>query len=246
MKVGVFKFSSCDGCQLAFFDIAEDLLKIKDIEILYFLEAQSINKDVFLDVSFVEGSISTKEEQDRINKIREKSKYVVAIGSCAVSGGIQSARNFQEFENVYKQVYRIYKDEGILERSMPISDFIKVDYSIKGCPINKYELVELLTCIMLNKTPNINNAPVCLECKRKGNPCLLIIGRPCLGPITADGCGALCPSFSRGCYGCYGPFPDANIQALKGLFMESGWDIEEFIKTGFNSYNVIFRDKLWR
>lgn len=233
MKIGVFKFSSCDGCQLAFFDIADKLLENSHINIKYFLEAQSENQYESFDVSFVEGSVSTQEEIERIVDIRKKSKYVVAIGACAVSGGIQSIRNFLDFNLV--------SHEDILKESRPLSDYIMVDYYVRGCPINGLEVIEIVSSILLNKTPNINKNSVCLECKAKGNVCLFVLGNPCLGPITASGCGAICPSFKRGCYGCFGPLENANIDSMKALFKDNGWDFDEFILSSFNAYHPYYR-----
>lgn len=246
MRVGVFKFSSCDGCQLAFFDVLKELLKNREIQIEFFLEAQSINKFDTFDVSFVEGSVSTEEEEERIRQIRESSRYLVSIGACAVSGGIQSIRNFLDFETVKNEVYNYIDLHNSLPTSRPISDYVKVDYEVRGCPINAFELVEIVTSILLNKSLTVNLNPVCVECKAKGNICILVLGSPCLGPITASGCGALCPSFKRGCYGCFGPLRGSNFESLKQIFRERGWDFQEFILSSFNSYNKNFRDEVWK
>ncbi|MCX7760227.1 MAG: Ni/Fe hydrogenase subunit delta [Hydrogenothermaceae bacterium] len=246
MKIGVFKFSSCDGCQLAFFDIAPEIINSEYIEISYFLEATSFNIYDRFDVAFVEGSISTREEEERIKDIRDRSKIVVAIGACAVSGGIQSARNFGNFEEIYSFTYRENYFKDINPLSKPISDFVSVDYTVRGCPVNAEEIIEIITSLLLNKTPHINESPVCIECKRKSIPCLLVMGSPCLGPITVDGCGALCPSLNRGCYGCFGPIKGANFESLRDLFKERGFNFEELIKTGFNAYNPYFRGVIWR
>lgn len=246
MKVGVFKFSSCDGCQLSIIDILEDLVKVKDIDILFFLEAQSNNEFTEFDISFIEGSISTKEEVERVKKIREKSKFVVSIGACAVSGGVQSNRNFLNFNDVKSYVYQDKNLEGVLENVFLVSYFINVDYEIRGCPISKDSVEDLISSLIINKPAETINYPVCLECKRKGNICLLILDKPCLGPITVGGCNALCPSFNRGCYGCYGPFKEAPVEILKNLFEEKNWDLEEFVKNSFNPINNVFVEKLWR
>lgn len=246
MKIGVFKFSSCDGCQLAFFDIVEEILKSREIEIDFFLEAQSKNTYDNFDVAFVEGSISTQEEIERIKDIRDRTKHLVAIGACAVSGGIQAIRNFLDFQSVKRNVYHAITHEDVLEMSRPVSDFVRVDYEVRGCPINGYELIEIITSILLNKTPNINHTPVCIECKLKGNPCVVVLGKPCIGPITASGCGAICPSFSRGCYGCFGPLPDSNIEGIKEIFNQNGWDFDEFVLSSFNTYNPYYKGVIWK
>lgn len=246
MKVGVFKFSSCDGCQLAFFDMVDKLLENRDIQIEFFLEAQSKNVYGDFDVSFVEGSISTQEEVERIKDIRSRSKVLVAIGACAVSGGIQAIRNFLDFKEVKHHVYQQISQDEVLNHSKPISDFVDVDYTVRGCPINSYEVVEIITSVLLNKTANINHTPVCIECKLKGNPCVMVLGKPCIGPITASGCGAICPSFSRGCYGCFGPLPNSNIDGMRNLFQQNNWDLDEFLLSSFNVYNPYYRGVLWK
>lgn len=246
MRIGVFKFSSCDGCQLAFFDMVEELLQNRDIQIDFFLEAQSNNSYEEFDIAFVEGSVSTEEEVEKIHDIRNRSKYLVAIGACAVSGGVQSIRNFMEFEDVKNYVYQTIPHTDILKQSKPISEFVKVDHAVRGCPINSFEIVETVTSIFLNKRPNLNQTPVCMECKLKGNHCLIILGRPCIGPITASGCGAICPSFSRGCYGCFGPLHEPNIEGMREVFRQNGWDLDEFILSSFNAYNPYYKDMIWR
>lgn len=238
MKVGVFKFSSCDGCQLAFFELEEDLLRLSQrVEIEYFLEASSKNFYGEFDLSFVEGSVSTQDEVERIKDIRERSKVLVAIGACATSGGIQSARNYEDYQSIYTSVY---KEEGkrTLEKSYPLSHWVKVDYQLPGCPINVGLLREFLSSVFLNKSPNIPSYSLCLECKRKLNPCVLVYkGVVCLGPITRAGCGALCPSFGRGCYGCYGPVDKPNVE---GLEKKLG-SLREALKVSFNAYNPAYR-----
>ncbi len=247
MKVGVFKFSSCDGCQLAFFDFEEELLRLSEIlSIEYFLEASSSNRWSYFDLAFVEGSVSTPEEEERIKRIRESSKLLIAIGACAVSGGIQSARNFQDFSKLYSSVYSEKYEVNHLSR--PISDFVKVDLEIRGCPIDKNSLKEVITAILHGRTPQVPNYPLCLECKRRGNPCVVVAyGLVCLGPITMAGCGALCPSYKRGCYGCYGPVGNPNLQALVEGYSRLGIcedTLKELLRVSFNGYNKNIREWL--
>ncbi|WP_457642464.1 NADH-quinone oxidoreductase subunit B family protein [Persephonella sp.] len=241
--IGVFKFASCDGCQLAFFDISDRLLKL-DIKIEYFLEAQSENIFNKFDIAFVEGSISTPQQEEKIKEIRKKSKKLITIGACADSGGIQSIRNFMDYEDVLKHVYPSPEYIKSLEKSKPISDYVEVDFEIRGCPINKEQLYEVIISVLMNKTPSLPEYPVCLECKRKGNPCVLILGQPCLGSIIKAGCGAICPSFNRGCYGCFGPIENPNIDSLREIFEKHGYgNLFDSILTSFNAYNKTYREK---
>lgn len=247
MRVGVFKFSSCDGCQLAFFDLEEELLTLSGVlSIEYFLEATSSNRWGEFDLAFLEGSVSTREEEERIKRIREASKFLIAIGACAVSGGIQSARNFQDFSELYSSVYSQRYEVNPLSR--PISDFVKVDLEIRGCPINKDALREVLMSILQGRSPQLPSYPLCLECKRKGNPCVVVAyGLPCLGPVTMAGCGALCPAYRRGCYGCYGPVENPGFQALAEGYHRLGLSEESLrgaLRVSFNGYNKIMREWL--
>lgn len=247
MNVGVFKFSSCDGCQIAFFELEKELLELSDlISIEYFLEAKSFNKWGEFDLAFVEGSVSTPEEEERIRRIRESSRFLIAIGACAVSGGIQSARNFQDFSEVYSSVYSQKYEVNPL--SKPISDLVKVDIEIRGCPIDKEALREVIMSILHGRTPQLPSYPVCLECKRKGNPCVVVAyGLVCLGPITIAGCGALCPSYKRGCYGCYGPVENPNLQALMEGYSKLGLSeetLKDLLRVSFNGYNKNIREWL--
>ena len=243
MRIGVFKFASCDGCQIAFFDISDKLLDL-DFQIDYFVEAQSKNRFDEFDISFVEGSISTPDQEDFIKKIREKSKKLITIGACADSGGIQSIRNFMDFGEVLSSVYPNPEYIKSLEKSKPVSDYVDVDLEIRGCPINPHQLYEVVVSLHLGKTPSLPEYPLCLECKRKGNPCVLVLGKPCLGSVIKAGCGALCPSFNSGCYGCYGPVEKPNLDSLKEIFRERGFgDLFEKILTSFNAYNKVYRER---
>ncbi|MFN3263769.1 MAG: Ni/Fe hydrogenase subunit delta, partial [Aquificaceae bacterium] len=195
---------------------------------------------------FVEGSVSTPEEEERIRRIRENSKFLVAIGACAVSGGIQSARNFQDFPELYSSVYSQRYD--VNPHSKPISDFVRVDLEIRGCPINRESLREVVVALLHGRTPQLPSYPLCLECKRRGNPCVVVAyGLLCLGPVTVAGCGALCPSYKRGCYGCYGPVEKPDLQALLEGYRRLGLSEEtlrELLQVSFNGYNKSIREWL--
>ncbi|MCB0386865.1 MAG: hypothetical protein KDD43_15835, partial [Bdellovibrionales bacterium] len=185
------------------------------VEIAYFMEATSHAQAGPYDLSLVEGSISTPEQLDQIKEIRRESTLLVAIGACATSGGIQALRQFADIEAYKSTVYASPKHIKTLSSSSPVSDHVSVDFELQGCPISKEQLIEVLASFLNGKKPNIPNFSVCVECKIKGTVCLPVSqGRACLGPVTQAGCGALCPSYQRGCFGCFGPKELSQPEAL--------------------------------
>jgi coenzyme F420-reducing hydrogenase gamma subunit len=245
LKLAVYKFSSCDGCQLSILNLEEELLDLVDaIEVAFFLEARRQVLPPPYDLGLVEGSISTPDEEERIHQVRRDCKFLVAIGACATSGGIQALRNWTDVE-AYKQV--VYPQPGFLktlETSTGIASHVFVDFELRGCPINKDQLLELVTAVLIGRKPNIPTHSLCVECKRRGYPCVLVSkGEPCLGPITQTGCGALCPEVSRPCYGCFGPMEQPNIFSLGSWFNRLGFaprDIKRMLRT-FNGYLEPFK-----
>ena len=214
-RLGVFKFSSCDGCQLSILDAEEELLALLDkVELGDFLEASSASAGAPYDIALVEGSVSTQEEVERIVRIRKDSKMLVALGACATSGGLQALRNWSRLGLFESAVYPEPKVARALEKALPVSDFVAVDYELRGCPVSKAQLLQFFASVLRGAKPRLPTNAVCFECKRAGNACLVVAGgTPCLGPVTAAGCGALCPSCGRGCYGCFGPSDDANLDS---------------------------------
>ena len=215
-KLAVWKFASCDGCQLSLLDCEDELLALAGtIEIAYFLEATRATVEGPYDVSLVEGSITTPHDAERIQKVRAVSKKLVTIGACATAGGIQALRNFADVTEFTRQVYASPEYISTLETSTPISAHVPVDYELHGCPINKAQLLEVLTAFLHGRRPGIPSTSVCTECKRRGTVCVTVAhGTPCLGPVTHAGCGALCPAYDRGCYGCFGPMEAPNTVSL--------------------------------
>jgi coenzyme F420-reducing hydrogenase gamma subunit len=215
-KVAVYKFSSCDGCQLSILNLEDELLDLAGaVEIAYFLEARSRTLPGPYSVALVEGSVSTPHEVERIKEIREQARVVVALGICATAGGIQALRNFSNKEELAWMVYEHPTYLNVLENSTPISEHIKVDFELWGCPVNKYQALEVIAAILQNRRPYLPTHVVCLDCKRDGNNCVPVVyGKACMGPVTRTGCGALCPAKGRGCYGCFGPAPSAEVRAL--------------------------------
>ena len=212
-KLAVWKFSSCDGCQLSLLDCEDELLALTDqLEIAYFLEASSRVQPGPYDLSLVEGSVSTPHEERAIQEIRSQSKFLVSIGACATSGGIQALRNFADVRDFLSVVYARPDYIETLDKVSPISQHVKVDFELRGCPINKRQLLEVANAFLNQRRPNIPNHSLCMECKRRGLVCVTVAhGTPCLGPVTQAGCGALCPAYNRGCYGCFGPMETPEI-----------------------------------
>ena len=244
-KLAVWKFASCDGCQLSLLDCEDELLDVAAaVEIAYFPEATRAEVRGPYDISLVEGSITTSHDAERIHKIRRSSRYLVTIGACATSGGIQALRNFEHVQDFINLVYARPEYIETLRVSTPIAHHVFVDFELQGCPINKVQLLELISAYLHDRKPNIPAYSVCVECKRRGTPCVLVAqGIACLGPVTHAGCNALCPAYNRGCYGCYGPKETPNTTALAERFSTLGRrpaDIMRAFRT-FNSNAEAFR-----
>jgi coenzyme F420-reducing hydrogenase gamma subunit len=244
-RIGVFKFASCDGCQLSLLDAEDELLAVAGaIEIAYFPEASRAMRRGPFDIALVEGSITTHQDAQRIQEVRRKSKTLVTIGACATSGGIQALRNWQDADEFVRLVYPSPRFISTLKSSTPIAEHVAVDFELRGCPINKHQLVELIAATLIGRRPNIPAYSVCVECKRRGNVCITVArGVPCLGPVTQAGCGALCPSYDRGCYGCYGPMESPNTASLTSQFRilgQTGAEISRAYRN-FNAWAWPFR-----
>lgn len=214
-KLAIFKFSSCDGCQLSVLDLEEELLSLASVvDIAYFVEARRATEPGPYDIALVEGSVTTPEEVERIKEIRANTKFLIPFGVCATWGGVQAHRNFMNFDEAMRRVYPRPEAYSALSTSTPIWDHVKVDYMIQGCPPNRHQILEVLTNVLVGKKPALASHSVCYECKSKGNICVIVArGIPCLGVVTHDGCGALCPSYDRGCYGCFGPMDDPKAES---------------------------------
>ncbi|MFD6354839.1 oxidoreductase [Nocardia tengchongensis] len=224
--LAVWKFTSCDGCQLTLLDCEDELLTLAGrIRIAHFVEASSAVEPGPYDVSLVEGSVSTPDEQRRILEIRAQSRILVTIGACASHGGIQALRNFADMTEFASVVYASPQYISTLDTVTPIAAHVPVDYELRGCPIDRHQLLETLCALLAGREPDLPNTSVCSECKRRGNTCVMVAdGIPCLGPVTQAGCGALCPSYHRGCYGCFGPMERPNIGALLPILRINGMD----------------------
>lgn len=223
-KLAVWKFSSCDGCQLSLLDCEDELLVVVEkVDIAYFLEATRAQLKGPYDISLVEGSITTPEEAERIQKVRKQSKVLITIGACATAGGIQALKNFADVDDFINTVYAHPDFIDTLETSTPIADHVKVDLELRGCPIDKGQLLEVLGAALIGRKPNVPNHSQCMECKMAGTACVMVTqGKACLGPVTQAGCGNLCPTCDRGCYGCFGPKELPNVAALSKRLGELG------------------------
>lgn len=237
--LAVWKFASCDGCQLSLLDLEDDILSISQaLEIAHFPEATTTHVDGPYDISLVEGSITTPEDLERVRHIREQTGFLVAIGACATAGGIQALRNFGDIDQFLQIVYARPEYISTLETSTPISGHVKVDFELRGCPINKHQLLELIEAVVAGRKPVIPTYSVCLECKARGTACLMVAeGVPCLGPVTQAGCGAICPAYARGCYGCFGPMESPNVGSLTAWWEAEGTARPDLVRA-LRSFNA--------
>jgi len=227
-KLAVFKLASCDGCQLSLLDCEDELLALAGaVEIAFFPEASRALGRGPYDLSLVEGSVTTPRDAERIHQIRRASKVLVAIGACATSGGIQALRNFGEITSWIPLVYPAPEVIQTLKTSTPIAHHVRVEFELNGCPVSKAQLLEVVGAILAGRRPALPTDTVCLECKRLGMVCVTVAqGLPCLGPVTQAGCGAICPAFRRGCYGCFGPTRQPNTESLGKVLETCGLSAE--------------------
>lgn len=228
-KISVHKFSSCDGCQLTFINAGEPLLALAElVEIVHFAEAGYLGENGKVDIAFVEGSVSTEHEKERIQRVRENSKYLITIGACATAGGLQALRNFANAKEWKEAIYAKPEFIESLETSTPISKHVRVDLELWGCPVNAEQVFIAIRKLLFGVNPYFDHDSECIECKRKGIVCTLVAkGEPCMGPVTKRGCGALCPRVGRGCYGCFGPSDYPNTHSLGRRFEGLGLMPEE-------------------
>jgi len=244
-KLAVWKFASCDGCQLSLLDCEDELLAVAgQVEIANFVEASRAVVKGPYDLSLVEGSITTPHDAERIHQVRRASKFLITIGACATAGGIQALRNFKDVRDFTSLVYATPQYIQTLNKSTPIVDHVRVDFELRGCPINKVQLIEVLSAFLNGRKPNTPSHSVCVECKRRGTVCVMVAhGTPCLGPVTHAGCSAICPSYNRGCYGCFGPMETPNTGSLSQGWVRLGATEPELVRAfrGFNAFAEAFR-----
>lgn len=246
-KLAVWKFASCDGCQLSLLDCEDELLAVAGaVEIAHFLEATRATVKGPYDLSLVEGSITTPQDAERIQQIRRSTRFLVTIGACATSGGIQALRNFAGIQDYLSVVYARPDYIRTLATSTAIADHVAVDFELRGCPINKRQLLEVISAFLIGRRPVTPPHSVCVECKLAGRVCVMVAhGTACLGPATHAGCGALCPGYHRGCYGCYGPMETPNAASLSRWLRNLGMDdqaLQRVYRT-FNANAEAFREE---
>lgn len=244
-RVAVFKFASCDGCQLTLLDCEDELLTVgEQLDIVHFLEATDRREPGPYDVALVEGSITTPKDLERIREVRRETKFLVTIGACATSGGIQALRNWADHADFLRAVYASPQYIESLATSTAIADHVPVDFELRGCPIDKRQLLEVIRALVAGRRPRTPSHCVCLDCKRRGTVCIMVTqGVPCLGPVTQSGCGAICPAYERGCYGCFGPAAQPNLISLTTQFQQAGTATPEILRglRLFNAYAPEFR-----
>ncbi len=237
-RLAVWKFASCDGCQLSLLDCEDEILALAGaVEIANFPEASSTFIEGPYDLSLVEGSITTQHDAERIQMVRQQSKFLVTIGACATAGGIQALKNFADVNDFIAAVYASPQYISTLATSTPISAHVPVDFELRGCPINKMQLVEVVSAFLAGRKPSVAAHSVCIECKQRGTVCVMVQGTPCLGPVTHAGCGAICPAYRRGCYGCYGPMETPNTAALAHEWRLHGASQRDIYRA-FRTFNV--------
>lgn len=243
--MAVWKFASCDGCQLSLLDCEDELLAVAEaVEIAHFPEASSRSVKGPYDLSLVEGSITTPHDARRIVEVRKQSRHLVTIGACAIAGGIQALRNFRDVRELTQIVYARPEYIETLDQSTPIADHVSVDFELRGCPVNKTQLLEVINAFLNQRKPNTPAHSVCVECKLRGTVCVMVArGTPCLGPVTRAGCGAICPAYDRGCYGCFGPMETPNAAALSQQLVQLGVQPQEALRLfrGINAWAEPFR-----
>jgi coenzyme F420-reducing hydrogenase gamma subunit len=246
-RLGVWKFASCDGCQLSLLDCEDELLAVAGaVDIAYFPEATRGDVKGRYDLALVEGSITTPHDAERIRDVRRRARTLVTIGACATAGGIQALRNFADVAEYAAVVYARPDYIDTLATSTPIAEHVPVDFELRGCPISKHQLVEVISAFLAGRRPVTPAHSVCVECKLRGNVCVTVAhGTPCLGPVTHAGCNALCPSFDRGCYGCYGPKETPNPTALGDKLKQLGMDADALrrVYRTFNAGAPAFREE---
>lgn len=235
-KLAIFDLTDCEGCELQIINLKEKLLILENnFEIVNWRLLLAKNDQGPFDFSLIEGNPVKPEEVRAIKKIREVSKIVVALGACAMTGGVPSMIDENKRKALTAKIYGS-KYKAKATSAEPINSYIKVDYYIPGCPADQNQIERSLSDLIFDKDPTPHAYPVCLECKMKENKCLLLAGQPCLGPATQGGCGAICTSKGLACYGCWGIMRNGNLRAIRNVFKRDLKMSEEQIKQRMNIF----------
>lgn len=228
-KLAVFDFACCEGCQLQIVNMEEEILYlISIVNPVQWREAMSEESDDY-DIVLIEGSITRPEDEERLRRIREKAKIVVALGACAASGGVNRIKNALNLQEAKEIVYGAAANMPHLETAptKAVDEVVTVDYKVYGCPIDRREFAYIVRCLALGKIPEIPGYPVCVECKLKENICRYEYREICLGPLTRAGCGARCPSLDTWCFGCRGSIEEPNREAVKEVMTKYGKTLKD-------------------
>ena len=251
-KIAVHKFASCDGCQLAFLNAGDELLELaKLVDIVHFPEAGPVDEETNVDIAFVEGSITTPSDKNRIQRVRKNSQYLITIGACATAGGLQALRNFSKVEDWVSSIYATPEYIQTLTTSTPVRDHVKVDLELWGCPVNAQQVLRMVRDLLFGVTPKVEQDKVCMECKRARHVCVMVSKNiPCMGPVTKTGCGAICPQVGRGCYACFGPAESSNVEQmgirLEGLGLVSASIAQRFLFINSEAIEYKNAGKFWK
>lgn len=235
-RIAVFSLTSCEGCSLQILNCEDEIpTLLGHVEIVNFREAISNRSDDY-DIAFVDGAVSTPSDVEEIKEIRENAKILVAIGACACTGGLNVMKNFKGLDYCLKRVYGDKADTFETIDARPLDEVVTVDVKINGCPMPKAEFVEVVTAVLMGRTPRIPDFPVCVECKRRGNVCQWLKGNVCLGVVARAGCDAICPTYNKGCVACRGLVDEPNDSAAKEIMAEHGLTMDQILKE-FQLYN---------
>jgi coenzyme F420-reducing hydrogenase gamma subunit len=230
-KVAFFDFTSCEGCQLDALNLnGEELIALLNaVDIVNFREVKTKREDNY-DIAFVEGSITRETEIPRLQKIRSQAKVLVALGACAGIGGVNCLKNHMPMEEALRIVYG--KDAKYYDTipARPLNAVVPVDFYVRGCPPTTTELLKVIKALLLGKKPDIPGYPVCVECKMANNVCVFERGMTCLGPVTRAGCGAICVTSGRHCWGCRGLVDEPNIDSEKDILQKYGLTVDQMIE----------------
>ncbi|HDO19352.1 MAG TPA: hypothetical protein ENG74_01360 [Thermoplasmatales archaeon] len=247
LKVAFFDFASCEGCQLQVANLEEEILHLIEIvDIVSFREVMKEHSDDY-DIAIVEGSIIRPMDEERLKKIRERAKILIALGSCACIGGVNKLRNRFDHKELLETVYgnsNLKRNPFFdISDARAVDEIVKVDYYIPGCPINREEFKQVIVALALGKKPEIPDYPVCVECKKKENICVYEKGLLCLGPITRAGCDAICPTYGNACDGCRGILEEPSTKCVEEVFKRYNLTYDDLVRR-WSIFN--YGDKRWK